>query len=209
MNIYKPTWLYIKQHNQTGLKYFGMTRNKYVNSYPGSGKYWKLHLAKHGNDVTTTWAKLYFDETELLAYAAIFSIENNIVESTEWANLVVESGIYGQSARKGWKHTDEARQKISESGKGKPGRKTMLGKHHSEESKIKCSKSLAGRKRPTVTSRAKEWKITNLVTSEIIVVTNFCSWCRSNGINYGSAHRTIKEGRPYKNFQVEEILVIE
>ena len=48
-----PTWLYIKQHNQTKLKYFGKTIHDPL-SYKGSGKYWLRNLHKHGNDVSTT-----------------------------------------------------------------------------------------------------------------------------------------------------------
>lgn len=32
-----PPWLYIKQHNQTGLKYFGKTIRKDPKKYKGSG----------------------------------------------------------------------------------------------------------------------------------------------------------------------------
>ena len=36
MSIYQPTWLYVKQHPVTGLKYFGKTtQNPY--RYKGSG----------------------------------------------------------------------------------------------------------------------------------------------------------------------------
>ena len=93
--LFKPTWLYIKQHNITGLKYFGKHSGDNINSYKGSGKYWTSHLAKHGNDVTTVWAQLFDNKDELVEFATKFSHENNIVESTEWANLKPESGIDG------------------------------------------------------------------------------------------------------------------
>lgn len=46
------TYLYVKTHNKTGLKYLGKTvRNPY--SYKGSGTRWINHIKKHGNDVKT------------------------------------------------------------------------------------------------------------------------------------------------------------
>lgn len=45
-------YLYIKTHNKTGLKYLGQTKNDPYDYY-GSGKYWKLHLQKHGKDIST------------------------------------------------------------------------------------------------------------------------------------------------------------
>lgn len=91
---YKPTWLYIKQHNQTGLKYFGKTVRD-PHSYKGSGKHWKRHLKMHGDDVTTIWCQLFINKTELQEYALYFSKEHNIVESKEWANLMPENGLDG------------------------------------------------------------------------------------------------------------------
>lgn len=46
--------------------------------------------------------------------------------------------------RKGWHHTNEAKQKISESHKGKPS--GMLGKKHSEKTKQKLSVIMTGKK---------------------------------------------------------------
>jgi hypothetical protein len=45
--------LYLKTHNQTGLQYLGKTTQDPF-TYKGSGSYWRKHIAKHGNDVTTT-----------------------------------------------------------------------------------------------------------------------------------------------------------
>jgi hypothetical protein len=43
MKLFKPTTLYVKTHNITGLKYFGKTTNDPF-KYKGSGKYWLDHL---------------------------------------------------------------------------------------------------------------------------------------------------------------------
>ena len=47
------TFIYIKTHNRTGLKYFGKTINKDVEKYHGSGKHWKNHIKKHGYNCRT------------------------------------------------------------------------------------------------------------------------------------------------------------
>ena len=110
-----PTWLYIKQHNKTGLKYFGKT-TKDPYKYRGSGKYWKDHIRKHGNDVKTIWCELFDNKEILTEYAMKFSKENNIVESDEWANLILENGIDGNVP--GNKASAELRQKLSQAHKG-------------------------------------------------------------------------------------------
>lgn len=115
-DTFKPTWLYVKQHNSTGLKYFGKTIRKDPIRYLGSGDYWKQHLTKHGANITTTWCQLFTNKDELVAYALSFSKDNNIVESKEWANLIVENGLDGANTLV----TEETRAKMSAVRKGKP-----------------------------------------------------------------------------------------
>lgn len=87
--MFKPTYLYIKTHNKTGLKYFGKTtRDPMI--YKGSGSIWTRHIKKYGYDVTTEVLGYYIDKQECLNAAIAFSIKNNIVESKEWANLKPE-----------------------------------------------------------------------------------------------------------------------
>ena len=86
--------LYVKTHNITGLKYFGKTvKNPF--KYRGSGKYWKRHLAKHGNNVTTEVVAVFDNEEDASAFAIEFSLKNNIVEDESWANLIVENAKDG------------------------------------------------------------------------------------------------------------------
>ena len=92
---FEPTWLYIKQHNDTGLKYFGKTVQKDPVNYKGSGIRWLRHLAKNGNNVSTIWTQLFTDKESLVSFALKFSQENNIVEYAEWANLKPEDGLMG------------------------------------------------------------------------------------------------------------------
>jgi hypothetical protein len=141
MGIYRPTWLYVKQHKITGLKYFGKTTRKNPLTYYGSGKYWKRHLFKHGKHVDTIWYKLFTDQEELSKFAMSFSTENRIVESSEWANCIPENGMDG----------------------GAPGR------HLSEEIKQKISKSLAGKPSPRELTAAMSKRYSDGITKGWLV----------------------------------------
>ena len=99
-SIYKvfiPTYLYIKQHEITGKLYFGKTTRN-PTKYKGSGKHWKSHINKHGKHIETLWYCLYTDEQTIRETALSFSKLWNIVESSEWLNLIEEDGIDCHSA---------------------------------------------------------------------------------------------------------------
>lgn len=107
--------LYVKTHNVTGLKYFGKTTKKDPHKYRGSGKYWKKHIKKYGYDVKTEIIGIFEDESECEAFAMQFSIDNNIVHSLEWANLILENGLDGApKGHIGHKFTNEQLLDISE-----------------------------------------------------------------------------------------------
>lgn len=153
-------YLYVKQHSVTGLKYFGKTLSKDPLKYKGSGKHWLRHLKKHGNEVDTIELWEFDNQEQCTEFALHFSKENNIVESTEWANLQDENGLDGnyqfnflkgktyeeihgiekakrlRSIRKWPEHTVESRRKMSEIAK--------LRKH-SDETKKKMSNSRKGK----------------------------------------------------------------
>lgn len=145
MNTFKPTWLYIKQHNLTGLKYFGKTTRKDPNKYIGSGLHWRRHISVHGNDISTVWTKFFSNQEELVEFAVEFSINNNIVESTEWANIKIENGLDGGS-QKGRTLSESCRQKLSIAGKRRK---------HSEETKKRQSLARKGKPREPFSD---EWK---------------------------------------------------
>lgn len=88
--------LYKKTHNKTGLKYLGKTV-KNPHKYRGSGKHWLRHLKKHGNDVITEVIFQTQSLDDFKSFAINYSIEHNIVESTEWANLILETGTGGDN----------------------------------------------------------------------------------------------------------------
>lgn len=119
--MFKPTYLYIKTHNITGLKYFGKTTAKDPYKYEGSGIYWNRHLKVHGKDISTEIIGYYTDKEECLRVAIKFSIENNIVESDDWANLK-EERLDG-----GWDHITKEQLSLNGSFSGKKCKELKLG----------------------------------------------------------------------------------
>ena len=155
------TYLYVKRHKVTGLKYFGKTiQNPYT--YKGSGTYWKRHIKVHGVEFIETIDVWGFDVQSLCTEFAIkFSIDNNIVESSYWANLAIENGISGGPMHQGKRHSTESKKKMSNRRIGIPipdhirskmsqskigCKNPSFGRSHSKESCIKMSNSRLGNK---------------------------------------------------------------
>ena len=134
-----PIYLYHKRHVKTNLNYFGKTtRNPYT--YNGSGVHWQRHLKKHGKDIKTIQVWKFDNLQECTVFALEFSIKNNIVESADWANLVLENGFDGQSP--GFKNPKLSEYNKAHSGinhiSNQPGFvPNRLGKKDSEETKQK------------------------------------------------------------------------
>lgn len=115
---FKPTFLYIKKHNITGKLYFGQTRKtgKQFESYTGSGSYWVNHINKHGKEhIKTLWFCLYYDIETLVEAAISLSKIMNIVESENWANQILETGVGAYV--NGRKHTEYTKKLLSEARK--------------------------------------------------------------------------------------------
>lgn len=83
--------LYVKTHVITGLKYLGFT-SKNPFQYKGSGKYWRRHLRKYGENISTEILLVTESFIEMKQTGLFFSKLWNVVESEEWANLKEESG---------------------------------------------------------------------------------------------------------------------
>jgi hypothetical protein len=141
---FRPTRLYIKELN--GLKYFGKSVSADIEKYHGSGKRWLNHIKKYGtNKIETIWiSDWFYDPLLLKEYATSFSIKHSIVDSDEWANLCVETGLNGGYRENNHfkefnklPKTPEIRKKISDSC-----RIASTGKVKSEETKNKISKTL-------------------------------------------------------------------
>lgn len=117
---YKPTRLYVKRHTKTGLLYFGKTVNLDIDKYLGSGSKWSNHYKKHGKEfVTTDWVSDWFDDPiEIQEFALAFSELFNIVESSTWANQMLEDGLTGNGSP-GRIPSKATRDKISRSNTGK------------------------------------------------------------------------------------------
>jgi hypothetical protein len=106
-------YLYIKTHRVTGLKYFGKTVRDPL-TYRGSGLLWRRHIAKHGNDVDTEIIGQFESQEECTEVALKFSLDNNIVESDQWANLRMENGSDGAPVgHDGHNFTETDRAKMS------------------------------------------------------------------------------------------------
>ena len=95
--------LLIKTHNITNLKYLCYTRKKDHDSYSGSGKLWKQHLTENGFDVSTELL-LETDDFDFFKQVAINkSLEFDVVNSENWANLKIEEGDGGDTvSNKRW-----------------------------------------------------------------------------------------------------------
>lgn len=170
-----PTYLYIKTHNLTGLKYFGKTTNDPYNYY-GSGKYWLAHLRKHGYDISTEIVGYYTNKDECVKVATTFSTENNIVLAVTdnnkkiWANQIVENGTDGgATGRTNYApHSAESRAKMSLTrkgsipwNKGRTGYTTLKkGQELSESTKQKLRDANLGKKQSaeTIAKRSKKLK---------------------------------------------------
>jgi hypothetical protein len=168
---FKPTLLLVMQHNVTGLKYFCKTSAlDRVYRYKGSGKRWVNHLNKHGRDVTVGVMGLYTDKNKCFNAAIQFSKDNNIVESSEWANLIEENGMMGASLAGelngfyGKKHTPETLEKIRQK---KIGVSVNKGAYRSPENCAKISASLKGRKNPAISKALTGRKLTQETIEKI------------------------------------------
>jgi hypothetical protein len=212
----KKIYLYVKTHNITGLKYFGKTISDPF-SYNGSGLLWGQHIEEYGYDISTEIVGEFDDYKKCLEFALNFSLENDIVESIEWANLKLETldggwdhinslskkertekwhkwwnslseeerseinkkksrpgelnGMYGvkrESPFKGSVHTEESKQKISETNKNKIVVKDIdtneiIGLVDLEHKNIKNGKWISNNTGKTRTEefkkkRSEEWK---------------------------------------------------
>jgi len=124
-------YLLLKEHNNTGLKYLCKftegVKIKCPFKYKGSGKYWKRHLNKHGNNINTNILYKGNSEQELSAHAILWSNIYDVVNNKEFANLIPENGLDG-GGLKGIKLSEERKRKISLFHKGKKRSKETIEK---------------------------------------------------------------------------------
>lgn len=103
-NNFITTTLMIKEHSDTGLKYFckSIQKGKALLRYKGSGSKWLEHLKINGNNIDTTVLGVFDIREDCINAAVKFSIENDIVGSDKWANCMIESGIGGTTKGSTW-----------------------------------------------------------------------------------------------------------
>jgi len=155
------TYLYVKTHTITGLKYLGKTSKADPHKYLGSGKYWRQHLKKHGNHYTTEILKECQHPAMIEYWGLYYSDLWNIVDSDEWANLTPEVGAGGafhgeKNGMYGKRHSEEsiAKMKVKQRENALKRQPTIgeknghHGKKHSEEARAKMREYWA-RKRLT------------------------------------------------------------
>jgi len=162
----KPTYLYIKIHGITGMRYFGKTTRHNPQTYKGSGKYWLAHINKHGKEhVQTLWISDPFTDAQLLLeFASFFSEELNIVNSLEWANLRAENGYDGAPVGVVHPETVTSRFKNPETNPSGVGEKNpFFGKQHTDEQKEKWSKMRLGELNPNYQAKSFTEKTQNLL----------------------------------------------
>lgn len=153
-------YLYVKTHNITGLKYLGQTTSKNPHKYPGSGKYWKLHLKKHGLNFSTEIIKECHTKKEIQYWGEYYSDLWNVVNDPGWANLKPEIGDGGWGKRINYTHSEETRQKISQSKRGIPNPKNSVPR--TQEQKDHLSNVNLGKKVSSETlEKIKQTKLQN------------------------------------------------
>jgi len=162
-------YLYVKQCSHCSLKYFGKTEKSNPYKYKGSGLIWQAHIKKYNAQIKTIHLWKFDTIDKCTPFAIKFCKDHNVIESTDWANLILETGkgmhpdslspehkyklatahnsgryTKGQvSPRKGVKVSKDARNKMS---------KAKLGKKrgpHSPEHKTKLSAAHKARRNPT------------------------------------------------------------
>ena len=152
-----PIYLYVKTHNQTGLKYLGKTTDADPHAYPGSGLYWADHLKKHGKDYSTDILLETNDPDEIRTAGQYYSNLWNVVESDDWANLQPEegqgfaSGKHHHSKRSGYINPaklEENRKRASER------MLAMKDRHWSKTEKFKAN--MSGDRNPAHLPHVKE-----------------------------------------------------
>ncbi len=153
--------LYIATHNKTGLKYFGktiryLTEESLQENYHGSGTFWRKHLNEYGDDVTMKIYGIYNLE-EVENKALTFSLINNIVKSTEWANRIVEDGLNNGSGGNVYKSMTEE-EKIRTNFKKSVSTKAMWAKIPKEERYRRNKKTAEKTNQIIKGKKVSEWR---------------------------------------------------
>jgi hypothetical protein len=190
-------YLYVKTHNNTGLKYLGKTKRDPF-QYLGSGVHWTRHLRKYGNDVTTEILKECHSNDELKYWGLYYSELWNVVGDDSWANLKPECGDGGDTSNT--ENFKLAMANMIRSGTNNG----MFGKNHSQLSidlmkanrigkgPNKQSKSHIENKRKT---RCKLYQVTD-PDGNIYEVDDLVIFCSTHNIPYKTMSKIPNRGTP-------------
>lgn len=185
-------YLYVKTHNKTGLKYLGKTVSKDPHSYPGSGTVWRRHLDKHGYDYTTEILLETDNAEELKEQGVYYSNLWNVVESAEWANLIIEQGDGGDpSHTAAWQAYYNRRDYNGD-------KNPFYGKTHTEETKTKLAETASKQWKDVPKSEEHKRKIAKANTGKVFTEE------RKNHISLACKGRI-----PYNKGKPAEIFVCE
>lgn len=182
-------YLYVKTHNITGLKYLGKTTQDPY-KYKGSGTYWLRHLLKHGNNVTTEILLMTEDKRLLKETGIYYSNLWNIVESKEWANIVPEQGDGGDTS-KSPNHISSMKKKVP---KISGSNNYFYGQSHSEETKQKISQSRKGKGKGL--KHSEEWILKRKQSGNKNGMYGKDPWNKGKILGPQSAETRRKKGKP-------------
>jgi len=142
-------------------------------AYTGSGADWKKHLKEHGEDYTTEIIRECRTNQELNKWGQYYSELWNVVESSDWANRIPETG--------GGSCGPEAAKKISKKLKGR--KKPLRSDTHKEN----LSKSTKGK--PRLRSQEHQNALTESIKSNWALNSNRKSKTSAVGkANLGRKH---------------------
>lgn len=106
--------LYLKKCCHCNKLYFGFT-TKDIRKYKGSGIHWKDHLKIHKPKVENIYIWYFDNFVKCQLYAKIFSYTYDIINNNGFFNLCIEDC----KTNKGYKYTENHRNNLSKSHKGK------------------------------------------------------------------------------------------
>jgi hypothetical protein len=96
-DTWTPRTYYILENNTSGKKYFGQTTQD-INTYLGSGQYWKIHCKKYGgynrDNISVVSSELFQSKKFAQKFIDNFTKENADYwedHNTIWANLCEEN----------------------------------------------------------------------------------------------------------------------
>jgi len=160
MNIYQP-YTYLITFKLTGERYYGVRYKQGCNpsdlwsTYYTSSKRVKQLLAQHGADAFSVEIRRTFtDKQSALLWEHTVLRRLNAAQHSGYLNE--NNGnkqFFGGGVPKGFKHTEEARRKMSENSKGH--RNGKFGKPLSQETKRKLSEARKGYKESAEVIEAK------------------------------------------------------